>query len=141
MQESSAQTIVKNALEPCWEAKLEPNSYGFRPARSAHDAVEAIFNSINKKPKWVLDADISQCFDNIGHEYLLRKLHTSPTLERVIKAWLKAGWVFDGKRAESDCGTPQGSVISPLLANVALHGMENRMTQLADSLKGHKCKN
>lgn len=141
MKDRACQALVKLVLEPEWEAKFEPNSYGFRPARSAHDAVEAIFNSINKKPKWVLDADISKCFDTIGHEYLLRKLNTSPTLRRVIKAWLKAGWVFEGNREESDAGTPQGSVISPLLANVALHGMENRMTQLANSLKGNKSAN
>ena len=138
LKDRACQALVKLVLEPEWEAKFEPNSYGFRPARSAHDAVEAIFDSINKKPKWVLDADISKCFDTIGHEYLLRKLNTSPTLRRVIKAWLKAGWVFEGNREESDAGTPQGSVISPLLANVALHGMENRMTQLANSLKGNK---
>ena len=141
LKDRACQALVKLALEPEWEAKFESNSFGFRPGRSTHDAIEAIFDSINRKAKWVLDADISQCFDKIGHEYLLRKLHTSPTLERVIKAWLKAGWVFEGKRAESDEGTPQGSVISPLLANVALHGMENRMTQLADSLKGDKHKN
>ena len=141
MKDRACQALVKLVLEPEWEAKFEPNSYGFRPARSAHDAVEAIFNSINKKPKWVLDADISKCFDTIGHEYLLRKLNTSPTLRRVIKAWLKVGWVFEGNREESDAGTPQGSVISPLLANVALHGMENRMTQLANSLKGNKSAN
>jgi RNA-directed DNA polymerase len=141
MKDRACQALVKLVLEPEWEARFEPNSYGFRPARSAHDAVEAIFNSINKKPKWVLDADISKCFDTIGHEYLLRKLNTSPTLRRVIKAWLKAGWVFEGNREESDAGTPQGSVISPLLANVVLHGMENRMTQLANSLKGNKSAN
>jgi RNA-directed DNA polymerase len=141
LKDRACQALVKLALEPEWEAKFEPNSFGFRPGRSTHDAIEALFDSINRKAKWVLDADISKCFDKIDREYLLRKLHTSPTLERVIKAWLKAGWVFEGKRSDSDYGTPQGSVISPLLANVALHGMENRMTQLANSLKGDKHKN
>jgi RNA-directed DNA polymerase len=141
MRDRACQALVKLVLEPEWEAKFEPNSYGFRPGRSAHDAIEAIFDSINKKPKWVLDADISKCFDTIDHEYLLRKLNTSPTLGRVIKAWLKSGWVFEGIRDKADCGTPQGGVISPLLANVALHGMENRMTQLANSLKGNKIRN
>ena len=141
MKDRACQALVKLVLEPEWEAKFEPNNFGFRPGRSAHDAIEAIFDSINRKSKWVLDADISQCFDTIGHAYLLRKLNTSPTFERVIKAWLKAGWVFEGHKEESDFGTPQGSVISPLFANVALHGMENRMTQLAESLKGDKVKN
>lgn len=141
MQDRACQALVKLVLEPEWEAKFEPNSYGFRPGRSAHDAIEAIFDSINRKSKWVLDADISQCFDRINHEYLLRKLKTSPSLERVIKAWLKAGWIFEGNKENSDFGTPQGSVISPLLANIALHGMENRITQLANSLKRNKTKN
>lgn len=141
MKDRACQALAKLVLEPEWEAKFELNSYGFRPGRSAHDAIEAIFDSINRKSKWVLDADISQCFDRINHEYLLRKLKTSPSLERVIKAWLKAGWIFEGNKENSDFGTPQGSVISPLLANIALHGMENRMTELANSLKGNKTKN
>jgi RNA-directed DNA polymerase len=141
LKDRACQALVKLVLEPEWEAKFEPNSFGFRPGRSTHDAIEAIFDSINRKPKWVLDADISKCFDMISHEYLLQKLNTSPALERVIKAWLKAGWVFEGNKEESDSGTSQGSVISPLLANVALHGMGNRMTQLAESLKGDKSKN
>jgi RNA-directed DNA polymerase len=141
MKDRACQTLVKLALEPEWEAKFEPNSFGFRPGRSAHDAIEAIFDSINRKAKWVLDADISKCFDRISHEYLLRKLNTSPTLKWVIHAWLKAGWVYEGIREESDSGAPQGGPISPLLCNVALHGMESRMTQLADSLKGDQLKN
>ena len=135
MRDRACQALVKLVLEPEWEAKFEPNSYGFRPGRSSHDAVEAIFNGIRYKSKWVLDADISKCFDKINHEYLLSKINTSPTLNRAIKAWLKAGWVFEGKRENSEVGTPQGGVISPLLANIALHGMENRLMQYAESLK------
>lgn len=141
MRDRACQALVKLVLEPEWEAKFEPNSFGFRLGRSSHDAVEAIFNSIKCKQKFVLDADISKCFDRINHDYLLSKINTSPTLKRAIKSWLKAGWVFEGKREKSDIGTPQGGVISPLLANIALHGMENRMTQLANSLKGDKSKN
>jgi RNA-directed DNA polymerase len=141
MRDRVCQALVKLVLEPEWEAKFEPNSFGFRPGRSPHDAIEAIFNSIKCKQKFVLDADISKCFDRINHDYLLSKINTSPTLRRAIKAWLKAGWVFEGKREKSDVGTPQGGVISPLLANIALHGMENRITQLANSLKGDKSKN
>lgn len=123
------QTLVKMALEPEWEARFEPNSYGFRPGRSCHDAIEAIFLSICKKPKFLLDADISQCFDCINHKTLLRKLNTFPTIRRQVRAWLKAG-VMDGKQLfETSKGTPQGGVISPLLANIALHGMENRLKQ------------
>ena len=124
MNERAKQALMKMALEPEWEAKFEPNSYGFRPGRSAHDAISAIFNGICQKPKFVLDADIEKCFDQIDHEKLLEKIQTYPKLRRQIKAWLKSG-VMDGKNLYPTTeGTPQGGVISPLLANIALHGME-----------------
>ena len=87
MDDRALQTLVKLALEPEWEARFEPNSYGFRAGRSCHDAIEAIFNSIRYKQKFVLDADISKCFDCIDHETLLLKLNTSPTIRRQIRAW------------------------------------------------------
>src|SRR5215510_9741099 len=102
----------------------EPNSYGFRPGRSAHDAIKAIHDGIKQKPKSVLDADLAKCFDRIDQVALLTKLNTSPRLRRVIKGWLKAG-VMDGEElSPTAAGTPQGGVISPLLANIALHGLE-----------------
>jgi RNA-directed DNA polymerase len=79
------QGLVKEALEPEWEAKFEPNSYGFRPGRSTWDAIGAIYVQINQKPKWVLDADIAQCFDRIDHDALLRKLDAQPTISRQLK--------------------------------------------------------
>ena len=91
MRERAQQALVKLALEPTWEAVFEPNSYGFRPGRSGHDAIEAIFRAIRYKAKFVLDADIKGCFDHISHEALLDKLHTYPQVRRVIKGWLKAG--------------------------------------------------
>jgi RNA-directed DNA polymerase len=131
MNDRALQALVKLVLEPEWEARFEPNSYGFRPGRSCHDAVGAIFNAIRSKSKFVLDADISKCFDRINHDVLLKKLNTYPTLRRQIRAWLKAG-VMDGKNLfPTDEGTPQGGVISPLLANVALHGMEELIIGLA----------
>lgn len=130
MYDRALQALTKMALEPEWEAKFEPNTYGFRPGRSCHDAIEAIFISIIKQPKYVLDADISKCFDRINHTALLNKLETTPTLRRVIKAWLKAGVVEYGiGYLPTKAGTPQGGVISPLLANIALHGLENRIKQ------------
>ena len=96
MNDRAVQALVKLALEPEWEARFEPNSYGFRPGRSCHDAVDAIFLSIKHKAKYVLDADIAKCFDRINHESLIKKLNTYPTLQRQIRAWLKAG-VMDGK--------------------------------------------
>ncbi|TAE57921.1 MAG: group II intron reverse transcriptase/maturase [Nostocales cyanobacterium] len=137
MKDRALQALVKLALEPEWEARFEPNSYGFRPGRSCHDAIEAIFNAIRYKAKYVLDADIAKCFDRINHEALLRKLNTFPTIRRQIKAWLKAG-VMDGRQLFPTLeGTPQGGVISPLLANIALHGMEERIKQFAETLPGH----
>src|SRR5262249_46748327 len=115
---------VKYALEPEWEAKFEPHSYGFRPGRSGHDAIGAIFTIIGKQPKYVLDADIAGCFNTIAHAPLLAKLQTFPSLRRTIRAWLKAGVLEDGVFAPTEAGTPQGGCISPLLANVTLHGME-----------------
>jgi RNA-directed DNA polymerase len=118
------QALAKLALEPEWEAKFEPNSYGFRPGRSCHDAIEAIFGVTHLQPKHVLDADIAKCFDRINHDALLDKINTFPALRRLIKGWLKAG-VLDGDTLfPTEEGTPQGGVISPLLANIALHGLE-----------------
>ena len=93
-----------------WEAKFEKNSYGFRPGRSCHDAVAANFDSIRYVPKYVLDADISKCFDRINHEALLRKVSTFPKLRQVIKAWLKSGVMEGGTLFPTTEGTPQGGV-------------------------------
>jgi RNA-directed DNA polymerase len=134
IKDRALQALVKLALEPEWEARFEPNSYGFRPGRSCLDAIEAIFSAIRLKPKYVLDADIAKCFDRIDQEALLIKLNTFPTIRRQVRAWLKAG-VMDGKQLfPTSEGTPQGGVISPLLANIALHGMEERIKQYADTL-------
>ena len=138
MYDRTLQALVKMALEPEWEARFEPNSYGFRPGRSCHDTIEAIFNAIRYKPKFVLDADISQCFDCIDHKALLKKLNTFPTIRRQIRAWLEAGVIDSKQFQETSEGTPQGGVISPLLANIALHGMEERIKQVAETLKGSK---
>lgn len=109
--------------------------------RSCQDAVKAIYMAINKKAKYVLDADIAKCFDRINHKALLEKLNTFPTLHRQIKAWLKSG-MMDGKELfTTNEGTPQGGIISPLLANIALHGLENRIKQFAESLPGKKSDN
>jgi len=127
MEDRSKQALVLMALEPEWEARFEPNSYGFRPGRNCHDAISQIRHSIVRSPKYVLDADISKCFDSINHEYLVRKLNLGGgKIEQQIVAWLKAGYVkFPDKTIEeTSIGTPQGGVISPLLANIALHGLE-----------------
>lgn len=131
------QQLARLALEPEWEAKFEPNSYGFRPGRSCHDAIEAIYLNINRAPvgKYVLDATIRKCFDTIDQVALLEKLQTWPTMRRQVEAWLKAG-VMEGSTSTSNegAGTPQGGVISPLLANVALHGMEEMLNKWVQTL-------
>jgi len=119
------QAIVKNGLEPEWEAIFEQNSYGFRPGRSCQDAIEQGFNRVQKgRDKWVLEADIKGFFDNIAHESILIMMGKFPKRE-LIKGWLKAGFVFQGKFNPTEQGTPQGGVISPLLANIGLHGLED----------------
>ncbi len=140
MQERAKQCLVKLALEPQWESKFEDNSYGFRPAMSCHDAIGAIFIAISQKPKYVLDADIAKCFDKINHNKLLAKLESYPTLKRQIRAWMKSG-VIDKTWSSTEEGTPQGGVVSPLLANIALHGMELEIKKFARTWKGNKDKN
>jgi len=113
------QAIVKMALEPEWESRFEANSYGFRPGRSCQDAIWAIHRTLNQKgsSEWVLDADISGCFDNIEHDALLRRL---PVFSTTIRRWLKAGVVELGKLSPSQAGTPQGGVVTPRTQKVTL---------------------
>jgi RNA-directed DNA polymerase len=129
MQDRAHQALVKLALEPQWEARFEPNSYGFRPGRSAHDAVESIWQSVRYDTKWVLDADIQGCFDHIDQRAVLAKLDTPPALRRAIRAWLRAGVMEGLALSPTRSGTPQGGVISPLLANIALTGLEEVVGQ------------
>lgn len=126
MKDRAMQAIIKTALEPEWEAKFEPNSYGFRPGRCCQDAIEQIRRCIGRREGQesspvILDADIAGCFDNIAHKPLLERV---PTFRNVIRRWLKAGTIELGNFAPTLAGTPQGGVISPLLANIALDGME-----------------
>jgi RNA-directed DNA polymerase len=112
MKDRALQALAKLVLEPEWEAIFEPNSYGFRVGRSCHDAIEGIFSAINKKAKYLLDADIAKCFDRIDHQKLLEKVNTYPTMRRQIKSWLKAGVIDDKQLFPTEEGTPQGGVLS-----------------------------
>ncbi|GAA3768049.1 group II intron reverse transcriptase/maturase [Streptomyces chiangmaiensis] len=140
------QARVVNALEPEWEARFEPKSYGFRPGRGCHDAISAIYLTLkgkNPQRMWVLDADLKAAFDRIDHEYLLAQLGAFPARE-LVRHWLKAGVVDRGRLAPTEEGTPQGGVVSPLLLNIALHGMEQAAgvryrklgTNAAESVEG-----
>jgi uncharacterized protein (DUF2237 family) len=103
-----------------------------------HEALQAIFKSISLQPKYVLDADIAKCFERIDHDKLLTKLETYPQLNRQIKSWLKSGYMDSKQLFPTNEGTPQGGVISPLLVNIALHGMELELKKFASTWKGRK---
>jgi RNA-directed DNA polymerase len=125
-----AQTIVKNALEPHWEARFESHSYGFRPGRSCHDAIEQCFLRLRHGcDTWVLDADLKSAFDNLNHSFILETIGPVPGRE-LIKQWLKAGYVEAEMFHPTLEGAPQGGPISPLLLNIALNGMEDLLLSL-----------
>ena len=120
------QARIAAALEPEWEAKFEPKSYGFRPGRGCHDAIQAIYQVIkgpNPSRLWVLDADLAGAFDRISHDHILSQIGGFPE-KGMIAAWLRAGVVENGQTHRTEEGTPQGGVVSPVLLNIALHGME-----------------
>ena len=130
VEDKAKQMLAKLALEPEWEAIFEPNSYGFRPGRSYHDAIASVFFSLRIESRFVLNVDIHKCFEEINHDKLIAKFDTFDQMENQIKAWLKAGIMVgfnnDFHRVSKDLqGTPQREILSPLLANVALHGLEN----------------
>lgn len=142
IKDRATQALAKLALEPQWEAHFEPNSYGFRPGRSCQDAIEAIFKTLRHgKRYYILDADISKCFDTINHDALIKKLNSYPEMNSQIRAWLKAGILISNPDLgsgliPSNSGTPQGGIISPLLANIALHGLESAVHKEFSTIKG-----
>src|SRR3954451_4039139 len=119
------QARVRNALEPEWEARFESRSYGFRPGRSCADAIGALYNALKgsrAQRVWILDADLSAAFDRIDHTHLLAVLGAFPARD-LVERWLRAGVIEKGMLMRTEEGSPQGGVISPLLMNVALHGL------------------
>ncbi len=123
MLDRAMQALYLLALEPVSEKTSDRNSYGFRPMRSTADAIEQCFVNLSRKhsAKWVLEGDIKGCFDNISHDWLLANI---PLDKRVLGKWLKAGYMESGKLNPTEAGTPQGGIISPVLANMALDGLE-----------------
>ena len=123
MRDRAMQALYLLALEPIAETTGDPNSYGFRPGRSTTDAIVQCSNALNRKhsPQWVLDADIKGCFDNISHEWMIKGLPLEPA---ILQKWLKAGYVEQGRLFPTEAGTPQGGIISPVLANMVLDGLE-----------------
>ena len=127
-----AMAAAKIVLEPIFEADFLPVSFGFRPKRSAHMACEAIRVEANRGADWVLDADVSDCFGSIEHAALVRLIErrvADRLMLKLLRAWLKVGVLEDGVVTDSVAGTPQGSPISPLLANIALHVLDEQWMQ------------
>lgn len=144
VKDRAKQALCSLALEPEWEAVFEADSYGFRPGRSCHDAIESAYGSLSnkrRKPefwKMVLKVDIEKCFDRINHQLLLDKLNSHPIIKEQVKAWLQAGilkgYTHNRYRSldsliKNEMGTPQGGVISPLLSNIALHGLIDHLKE------------
>src|SRR5881392_2478997 len=121
----SVQQAVVTVLNQIYEADFKGFSYRFRPGRSPHQALDALTVGIQRKRvNWVVDADIRGFFDNMSHEWIMNFIEhrvADPRMLRLIQKWLKAGVSEDGHRSETKVGTPQGAVVSPLLANVYLH--------------------
>jgi RNA-directed DNA polymerase len=126
MNDRAMQALYLLSLEPVAETKADLNSYGFRPQRSTADAIEQCFKALSCKrmAEWILEGDIKACFDRISHEWLLANI---PTEKAILKKWLKAGFMEQGVLHSTDEGTPQGGIISPVLANMALDGLEKRL--------------
>ena len=123
MKDRAMQALHLSALEPISETTADRDSYGFRPKRSAADAIEQCFICLNSRMRtqWILEGDIKACFDTINHEWLLNNI---PTDKKVLKQWLSAGYVENQILLPTEEGTPQGGIISPVLANMALDGLE-----------------
>ncbi|MBN8501465.1 MAG: group II intron reverse transcriptase/maturase [Sphingomonadales bacterium] len=129
MRDRAMQALHLLALEPVAETTADPHSYGFRRERSTADAIEQVRNVLGRKasPKWVLEGDIKGCFDNISHDWLVANVCMDKS---ILRKWLKAGFIEMGRLFPTQAGTPQGGIISPVLANLALDGLQHELTTL-----------
>jgi len=140
MTDRAMQALYLLALAPIAETKGDPNSYGFRIERSTADAMGQLFVCLSKKvsAQWILEADIQGCFDHINHDWMLANV---PTDKAILRKWLKAGVIHKGQLQATDAGTPQGGIISPTLANMALDGLETQLKQYLGVTRARKLKN
>ena len=113
LHERARQTLMRQVLEPEWEAKLSAHFYGFRPGRSCWDAIAAVFQRIKFRPQHLLKVDISKCFDRIDHLALLAKLQAPSGIRRQVRAWLRSGIMEADTLSPTTAGTPQGGIITP----------------------------
>ena len=127
MIDRAVQSVYYLAVDPVVEARSDKFSFGFRKNRSQHDAIAYIRSLLDKKssPEFILEADISKCFDKISHEILIN--YTPICHKHVLKEWLKSGYIYENKLHTTEEGTPQGGIISPMLCNVALNGLESNI--------------
>ena len=134
MRDRAMQTLYKFALEPLAEITADPNSYGFRPRRCVQDAIEQCFTDLGKakSAKWVLEGDIRGCFDNLSHDWILEHI---PLDKKILKKWLRSGYLETSRLFPSEKGTPQGAPISPAICNMVLDGLERTLLE-----KFHKTK-
>lgn len=128
MRDRAMQALHQLALAPVAETMADPNSYGFRPARSTADAIQRCFMVLAKRTssQWILEGDIRGCFDHIDHHWLQQHV---PMDKRLLRQWLKAGFMDKGQLFPTEAGTPQGGIVSPNLANLALDGLEKRLAE------------
>lgn len=135
IKDQAKQMLAYLALCPQWEAQFEAGNYGFRPGRSVKDAIETIFVSIKKTPKWILNIRISKCFNQINHQHIIEKCNTFPEMQQQIKIWLNAGILESGKYTLIK--NPQRGIISSLLFNIALDGLESSLNACLNRLDAH----
>ena len=130
MIDRAQQALHLLALEPIAEILAGKNSYGFRPKRSIHDAIEQCFTVLARKrsPQWVLEGDIKACFDKISHDWMLENI---PMDRCILQQWLKAGFMEKDVFNRTERGTPQGGIASPVLANITLDGLEKAIKSIS----------